>query len=247
MIRLDTGSIGAMREEWRPILGYEGLYEVSNLGRVRSLHARFAEPRPCKFGTDQTGYPTVMLSKEGRRKPFTVHRLVAVAFHGSLRNALHREVGHLDGDMKNCRADNLKWVSKTENEAHKYAHGTNSSERFSKLTKPQVAFIKSQRGIKSHAAIARELGVVKADAVSKIARGERWNIPAAAIARNVRSRDLGDGPHRPFGSALVGGAGGHVERCPRIGPTARLQSEPPCSVCGNRSAWRCLCECEEEQ
>jgi hypothetical protein len=62
----------------------------------------------------------------------------------------------------------------------------------------------------------------------------------------ILARDLGNGPHKPFGSALIGGDGGHVERCPRIGPTRRLMSEPPCSTCGNKSAWRCDCEDESK-
>src|SRR4051812_23187911 len=116
----DSGGL----ETWLPVEGYAGLYEVSDFGRVRSLHRRHKELKILTFGTDQTGYPTVMLSKSCVRKPFTVHRLVALAFHGDKRNALHCQVGHLDGDMKNPRADNLKWVSKTENESHKLRHGT---------------------------------------------------------------------------------------------------------------------------
>jgi hypothetical protein len=58
------------------------------------------------------------------------------------------------------------------------------------------------------------------------------------MSKPILARDLGNGPHKPFGSALIGGDGGHVERCPRIGPTRRLMSEPPCPVCGNKSAWR---------
>lgn len=68
------------------------------------------------------------------------------------------------------------------------------------------------------------------------------------MSRSILARDLGDGPHRPFGSALKGishGAG-TVEQCPRIGATRRLRSEPPCPACGNRSAWRCECEGNDE-
>lgn len=58
----------------------------------------------------------------------------------------------------------------------------------------------------------------------------------------ILARDLGDGPHRPFGSALRG-AGGHVERCPVIGRTIKPQAAGPCKVCGER---RWFCECEDE-
>jgi hypothetical protein len=50
---------------------------------------------------------------------------------------------------------------------------------------------------------------------------------------------------RPFGSALVNGDGGTVERCPVIGRTRRLRAEPPCPSCGNKSAWQCECEGED--
>lgn len=63
-------------------------------------------------------------------------------------------------------------------------------------------------------------------------------------ARPILARDLGDGPHRPFGAALGGKYAGNLEPLPRIGRTRRLRSEPPCSICGNRSAWRCDCDCE---
>lgn len=52
-------------------------------------------------------------------------------------------------------------------------------------------------------------------------------------------------PSRPFGAALGGKYTGTVERCPVIGKTRRLMSEPPCPSCGNKSAWRCECEVEE--
>jgi hypothetical protein len=55
------------------------------------------------------------------------------------------------------------------------------------------------------------------------------------------ARDLGNGPHRPFGSALRGDNAGMVERCPRIGRTIKPQSAGPCGVCGER---RWFCECE---
>jgi hypothetical protein len=64
-------------------------------------------------------------------------------------------------------------------------------------------------------------------------------------ANPILARDLGDGPHKAFGSALGGKHAGQVERLPRIGRTRRLMSEPPCQSCGNKSAWRCDCEVSE--
>lgn len=53
-------------------------------------------------------------------------------------------------------------------------------------------------------------------------------------------------PLKPFGSALRSGDGATVGRCPRIGRTRRLRSEPPCPTCGNKGAWRCECEGDDE-
>jgi hypothetical protein len=53
-------------------------------------------------------------------------------------------------------------------------------------------------------------------------------------------------PRRPFGSQVGGKHVGTIERCPRIGRTRRLMSEPPCPACGNKSAWRCECEIGDE-
>lgn len=60
------------------------------------------------------------------------------------------------------------------------------------------------------------------------------------------ARDLGDGPHRPFGSALRTGDGAMVERLPRIGRTVKPRSVGPCKVCGERNFF-CECEVEDER
>jgi hypothetical protein len=141
----DSGRRG-LGEEWRPCPGYEGLYEVSSLGRVKTLGDRGGRVRLLRPGPDQTGYPQIALTKDGKRTPKTVHRLVALAFHGDKRNALHIEVAHLDGDMTNARADNLKWVSKVENRAHRKLHGTHDAgenNSNAKLTDDAVREIRS--------------------------------------------------------------------------------------------------------
>jgi hypothetical protein len=119
-------------EQWRPIPAYEGYYEVSNLGSVRSLARvvpstarggkRTVHARILKVTADRDGYPLVTLTKHSRYKLVPVHRLVALAFHGPCPDGL--ECAHLDGNRANPRADNPTWATKAENEAHKYLHGT---------------------------------------------------------------------------------------------------------------------------
>jgi hypothetical protein len=147
-------------EVWLPVAGYEGLYEVSNLGALRSRHS--GEWVIVTGGTDPDGYPVAALYRDGKRKGIRLHRLVAEAFVPG-RNILHREVAHLDNDRKNARADNLKWVSKRENRSHRKIHGTEcQGERHPRavLTDAQAAEIKGllSRG-RGQSAIARLFGV----------------------------------------------------------------------------------------
>jgi len=109
-------------EEWRDIPGYEGLYQVSNLGRVKSLARtvsnghksnRFMKERILKPGLmGYTGYYSVSLSS----KTFTVHRLVAKVFKLNPDNL--PEVNHIDQDKTNNQESNIEWVSCKENTTH---------------------------------------------------------------------------------------------------------------------------------
>jgi transposase-like protein len=117
-----------------------------------------------------------MLTKDGKRRPFTVHRLVALAFHSGKRNALHNEVAHLDGDRTNPRADNLKWVSKVENHFHMRAHGTHPAgirQSGAKLTDEIVRRVRSLPPGQSLAETARRLGV-HYETLRRARQGRTW-------------------------------------------------------------------------
>lgn len=103
-----------LTEEWRPIVGYESYYEVSNLGRIRRIHkARGTKCGILKEGTTKSGYSIVVLSIKGKTNSKFVHRLVAEAF---LENPNHLpEVNHKDENPKNNEISNLEWVSSKEN------------------------------------------------------------------------------------------------------------------------------------
>lgn len=103
-----------MTEEWRPIVGYEGLYEVSSYGRVRSLDKydsmnRFYEGRILKLFADRLGYLRAQLYSNSKRKSFLVHRLVAEAFIPNPDNL--PQVNHIDENPSNDNVDNLEWCS----------------------------------------------------------------------------------------------------------------------------------------
>ena len=101
-------------EEWRDIEGYEGLYQVSNMGRVRSLnYMHTGKIREISQRTKKTGYQDVLLHKNGKRKLWSVHRLVATAFIPNPDNK--PEVDHIDTNPSNNNVDNLRWVTSLEN------------------------------------------------------------------------------------------------------------------------------------
>lgn len=119
-----------MIEEWKPVKGYEGLYEVSDLGRIRSLDRLLEWVDSLGRATSQIrlgrvlrqqfnkskGYMTLTLYRDGARKLRYVHQLVAEAFVGGYADGL--QVNHIDGDKTNNLAANLEWVTPSENAQH---------------------------------------------------------------------------------------------------------------------------------
>ena len=99
-------------EEWRDIIGYEGHYEVSSHGRVRSLKKH--SPRLMALKVNNKGYYCVSLCKGGIVRDFKVHRLVGVAFVDGMSTE-RKEIDHIDGNPKNNHRYNLQWVTHSEN------------------------------------------------------------------------------------------------------------------------------------
>lgn len=119
-----------MTEIWRAIAGFEGRYEVSDLGRVRSLvkSARWGdEPRILRpGGNGSTGHLSVYL---GAGHKCYVHRLILLAFEGE--PPPNAEALHGDGDCANNRHTNLRWGTRRENLIDRTAHNADWSERHS--------------------------------------------------------------------------------------------------------------------
>lgn len=114
-----TGAVRDCVEVWLPVVGYEGLYEVSNYGRVRSL-ARKTRIRNkdglMKFKYDTHGYYRVNLTKNKTQKSLLVSRLVAEAFIPNIDNL--PQVGHEDDNKNNNSVFNLYWTNAKENNYH---------------------------------------------------------------------------------------------------------------------------------
>ena len=157
-------------EIWKDAPGYEGRYQVSNLGKVKSL--KFDKERTLKFGLNRGGYYFVNLCKGGAQKTNSVHRLVMLAFVGKS----DLEVNHINGIKTDNRLENLEYCSRSENIQHAYdtglkARGENCYN--SKLTRACAERIKyghqgmTQKDIAKIYGIAREL-------VSQIRSGKYW-------------------------------------------------------------------------
>ena len=124
-------------ELWKDIVGYEGLYQVSNFGRIRSLDRIIKRPKMGDFFKKSQiiknkiykGYFSVQLSKQGITKNHKVHRLVAQAFIPNPNN--YKEVNHKDENKENNCADNLEWCT------HKYnmEYGTWVNRREKKINR----------------------------------------------------------------------------------------------------------------
>lgn len=111
------------KEEWRDIKGYEGKYQVSNFGFVKSLQRwdNFnnrvqKRERILKQNKNRKGYMKVKLYNEEGKKTLSVHRLVAIAFIENPENK--EQINHIDGNKANNRLDNLEWCTNKENQIH---------------------------------------------------------------------------------------------------------------------------------
>jgi len=166
-------------EEWRPVVGYDGFYEVSSIGRVRSLDRAIHDGRRYKGrilrqGVMASGHRKVQLCKEDHRDCL-VHRLVLEAFTGPCPEG--KQCCHNDGDPSNNRAENLRWDTIASNAADRLKHGTEmigEKNPLAKLTadKVRTIFEMHERGITGRA-IAAEFGVTPAN-ISCVLTGKTW-------------------------------------------------------------------------
>ena len=175
----------AVAEEWRPVVGWEKNYEVSNAGRVRRIKTGRIL-KNCKSGR----YDFVTLYPIGKSKNERVHVLVAEAFHGKRPNGY--EVNHKDANKRNNRAENLEWVTPKENHMHAIGLGLGGAGRGSghgthtcpesyrgerrwnaKLKESQVLEILRIGKSVSRQFLADKYGVTRM-AISDIVNGKNW-------------------------------------------------------------------------
>lgn len=123
-------------ETWKPVIGYEGIYEVSSCGRIRSLTRCILKSNGViqnrrgalkKLRTNEDGYSIVSLNKDGINRKHFVHRLVAAAFIQNNLSGL--EVDHIDFNRNNNCVENLRVLDHTENIRHTKSFGRHVSDR----------------------------------------------------------------------------------------------------------------------
>lgn len=154
-------------ERWLPVVGYEGCYEVSNHGRVRSINrvvsGRRRPGRILKPALSTTGYPTVSLWKNNAGRTSAIHKLVLAAFVGQSDNGTI--ANHIDGNKKNNHISNLEITTYRGNLIHAYETGLNTNKR---LSSSDIAAIRSGTRYRGYgAAMARKYGMCESR-ISKI-------------------------------------------------------------------------------
>lgn len=196
---------------WRPIGGYEGIYEVSSKGEVRSLDRvipqlnwagtlvrRNYPGRTIKPVADNHGYLRVSLARQGQKaETKRVHHLVAAAFLGPRPDG--HDICHNDGDQKNNAASNLRYATRTENEQDKRTHGSlryGETHMDAKLNDEVVRSLRVSLQGKTQRWWAKRLGVSDG-ALSHALSGVTWrhlNSPATPDRRQFDA-EAGSPPH----------------------------------------------------
>lgn len=173
-----------MKELWKPIVGYEGIYECSSLGNIRVLERRTLDkkgviqvfkPKKLKLINQSNGYLKINLIKDGIQKTKLVHRLIAQSFLGDS----DKTVNHINGIKTDNRIENLEWVTLSENHIKAFEIGLKDlkgeKSPVSKLTNEQVIEIREliKKGY-TQEKIASQFNV-KRQLISKIKLGQRWS------------------------------------------------------------------------
>jgi hypothetical protein len=161
-------------EIWKDIKGYEGLYQVSNEGRVKALSrvvkSRWGTPKPLKEKeireiVDSLGYSRLSLSKDGKVKAHKIHRLVAESFLVG-----EGQINHIDGNKQNNHVSNLEFCTQQENNIHAQKTGLKPSKYY-------IPIVCNETGemFESQADLARSLGI-SGIMVSSYIRGNMKNL-----------------------------------------------------------------------
>ena len=170
-------------EQWKPIKGFEGLYEISNEGRVRSVAREMTHScgkvqkvpekikKPQLHKTNGQTYLFVHLYRNSKQEKKYIHRLVAEAFIPKPEGKDH--VNHIDNDAKNNRAENLEWVTPLENSTHAWKTGQHDY-RFRKVRRSDGEVFNSVTAGAQSVGASYTMGVTTACKTGKPYKGFYW-------------------------------------------------------------------------
>lgn len=172
-----------MQEIWKDIPNYEGLYQVSNLGNVKSLErtvnhlngVRTVHEKILKPVIDNTGYYVVSLWKNNKHLRIHIHRLVAKTIISNIQNKPF--INHIDGNKLNNNVNNLEWCTCKENNIHAYKIGLNNSYRKVNQYDLDGNYIKTWNSIKEANTYYKTNHISECcnpNAKRKIAKGFLW-------------------------------------------------------------------------
>jgi hypothetical protein len=169
-----------MNEIWKDVVGYEELYQVSNLGRIKSFEKmvhhfkgglRKLKEKIRKLANDSDGYLVVDLYKNGNGKSYKVHRLVVISFLENIENK--KAVNHKNGIKNDNTLENLEWCTNSENEIHAHKIG---------LKKPQI---NNEKCVLMYDKLNEEL-MIEFSSISNAAK--YLNCSTSDICNNLRGR-----------------------------------------------------------
>jgi len=190
-----------MEEIWKPIKGYEGIYEVSSLGRVRSLarYIQIQDPRGSHMRKLQgriltphkmtNGYLGIRLSQDCKEENLLIHRLVALAFVSGYRDGLI--TNHKDRNRANNRADNLEWVTYQENNRYMDAHIKRGQERHKKFMIQQMLHPKPPKPKVSREVHAQHISENNAKNMAVLQYDKDGNFIAEYRSQSEAARNVG--------------------------------------------------------
>lgn len=164
-----------VRETWKAIPGFDGIYEASDMGRIRSFSPMSRIGNGILRQHDCSGYLRVSLYRKGVHRPklYLVHRMVLLAFVGECPPG--QQTRHLNGNSKDNRLTNIKWGTRKENARDRLRHGrfhrANINQRA--LSDSDAAFIRKNHKIIKQTTLAEMFGVHRAT-IQRIHAGERY-------------------------------------------------------------------------
>lgn len=167
------------QEIWKDVIGYEGLYQVSNFGKIKSLDIyvnskngsrRLHKGKVLKNNISKNGYYSVILCKNGKHSKKLVHRLVADAF---IENKLKKkQVNHIDGNKTNNTVNNLEWCTPYENMQHAYNTGLINRASLGRKPESRVICVENGNIYNSAKDASRKTGI-NAGHIYSVLRKER--------------------------------------------------------------------------